>query len=169
MSCMFCSASWSEPIFRCGIQPSAHDNNLASQWPIWIEVPMRAKLGVSEMASAKMASAIVSVSTMWGRYWNSYRLPFWREFCWVLQARVAFGVDTEFPYRVRIVDRGLITATLFAATISDSQTSQETWVHYVVVRHRNCNRQQLFEARAKSQARSKFDRSSSKKALQPRV
>ena len=26
---------------------------------------------VSEMASAKPASAIVSVSTMWGRYWNS--------------------------------------------------------------------------------------------------
>ena len=30
-----------------------------------------------------------------------YRLPFWREFCWVLQVRVASGVNTEFPYRVR--------------------------------------------------------------------
>ena len=31
---------------------------------------------------------------------------FWREFCWFLPVRVAPGVDTEFPYRVRIVDRG---------------------------------------------------------------
>ena len=38
----------------------------------------------------------------------------------VLGTRVASGVDTEFPYRVRIVDRGLIAATLFAA-VSDSQ------------------------------------------------
>ena len=35
---------------------------------------------------------------------------------------MASGVETEFPYRVRIVDRGLIAATLFAATISDSQS-----------------------------------------------
>ena len=34
---------------------------------------------------------------------------------------MASGVDTEFPYRVRIVNRGLIAATLFADTISDSQ------------------------------------------------
>ena len=33
--------------------------------------PQTPSLEVSEMASAKMASAIVSVSTMWGRYWNS--------------------------------------------------------------------------------------------------
>ena len=37
---------------------------------------------------------------------------------------MASGVDTEFPYRGRIVDR-LITATLFAATLSDSQ---KNWV-----------------------------------------
>ena len=53
-----------------------------------------------------------------------YRLPFWRGFCWVLQVRVDSRVDTELPYRVCIVDAiigGLIAATLFAATISDSQ------------------------------------------------
>ena len=33
-----------------------------------------------------------------------YRLPCWRDFCSVLQVRVASGVDTEFPYQVRIVD-----------------------------------------------------------------
>ena len=37
-----------------------------------------------------------------------YRLPFWREVCWVLQVRVDSGVDTEFPYRVRIVDRVVV-------------------------------------------------------------
>ena len=36
-----------------------------------------------------------------------YRLPFWREFCCVSLVRVDSGVDTEFPYRVRIVDRGV--------------------------------------------------------------
>ena len=36
-----------------------------------------------------------------------YRLPFWREFCLFLPVRVAPEVDTEFPYRVRIVDRGV--------------------------------------------------------------
>ena len=46
---------------------------------------------------------------------------FWGEVCWVLQVRVASGVNTEFPYRVCIVDRGLIVATLFATSISDSQ------------------------------------------------
>ena len=49
-----------------------------------------------------------------------YRLPFRREICLFLPVRAAPGVDTEFPYRVRIVDRGLIAATLFADTISDS-------------------------------------------------
>ena len=39
----------------------------------------------------------------------------------VLGIRVASGVDTDFPYRVRIVDTALIAATLFAATVSDSQ------------------------------------------------
>ena len=57
------------------------------------------------MAPAKMASAIVSVSTMCGVDTEiPYRLPIWG--CWVLQVRVASGVYTEFPYRVRIVDRG---------------------------------------------------------------
>ena len=54
-----------------------------------------------------MASAIVSVSTMWVNTEIPYRLPFWREFCWVLLARVDSRVDTEFPYRVRIVNRGV--------------------------------------------------------------
>ena len=36
-----------------------------------------------------------------------YRLPFWREFCLFLPVRVAPGVGTEFPYRVRIVDSGV--------------------------------------------------------------
>ena len=36
---------------------------------------------------------------------------------------MASGVDTEFPCRVGNVDRGLIDATLFAATVSDSQNS----------------------------------------------
>ena len=36
-----------------------------------------------------------------------YRPPFWREFCWVLPVCVASRVDTEFPYRVCIVDRGV--------------------------------------------------------------
>ena len=54
------------------------------------------------------------------------RLPFWREFCWILRVRVASGVDTKFAHRVRIVDRGgLILATLFAATVSDSQTLEQ--------------------------------------------
>ena len=37
-------------------------------------------------------------------------LPFQRDFSWVLQVRVASGgVDTvsEFPYRVRNIDRGV--------------------------------------------------------------
>ena len=38
----------------------------------------------------------------------------------ILEIRVASEVNTETPYRVRIVDRGLIAATLFAITISDS-------------------------------------------------
>ena len=36
-----------------------------------------------------------------------YRLPFWGEFCLFLPVRVAPRVDTESPYRVRIVDRGV--------------------------------------------------------------
>ena len=44
-----------------------------------------------------------------------------KEFCWILQVRVASEVDTEFPYRARIVDRGSIAATLFAATVSNFQ------------------------------------------------
>ena len=57
------------------------------------KIALSLKLEVSEMASAKPASA--------------YQLLFWRAFCWVLQVRVASGVDTEFPYQVRIVDRGV--------------------------------------------------------------
>ena len=38
-----------------------------------------------------------------------YRLPFWREFCLFCQSvwLPGTGVDTEFPCRVRIVDRGV--------------------------------------------------------------
>ena len=36
-----------------------------------------------------------------------YRLPFWKEFCLFLPVRVDPGVDTEFPYQVCIVDRGV--------------------------------------------------------------
>ena len=51
-----------------------------------------------------------------------FRMSFpFGEFCSVLQVRAASGVDTESPYRVRVVDRGLIAATLFGATVSDSQ------------------------------------------------
>ena len=77
-------------------------------WPfLWTSLITIASVEVSEMASAKMASAIVSVSTMWGRYWNSVLASLWREFCSVLQVRVDSGVDTEFLYRVHIVDRGV--------------------------------------------------------------
>ena len=65
------------------------------------------KLGVSERASAKMASAIgVRIDDV-GPIQKIFRIgfPFWREFCFFLPLRVAPGVDTEFPYRVRIVDR----------------------------------------------------------------
>ena len=44
------------------------------------------------------------------------------EFCvHVLRIHVASGVDTEFPYQVRIVVMGLIAATLFATAVSGSQ------------------------------------------------
>ena len=91
------------------------------------------RLEVSETASAQTASAIASVSTMWGRHWNSVsalllktNLHWLVSRCWVslvnLEIRVLRNaVDTEFPYRVRIVDMGLIAATLFADTVSDSQ------------------------------------------------
>ena len=61
------------------------------------------------MASAKMASAIdVRIDDVGSILKFRIGFPFfWREFCWVLPVRVASGVDTEFPYRVRIVDRGV--------------------------------------------------------------
>ena len=53
---------------------------------VQLQVPARASdMEVSEMASAKMASAIVSVPTMWVHAEIPYRLPFWREFCWIFQ------------------------------------------------------------------------------------
>ena len=62
----------------------------------------------SEMASAKMASAIdVRIDDVGSILKFRIGFPFWREFCWVLPVRVASGADTEFPYRVRIVDRGV--------------------------------------------------------------
>ena len=85
----------------------------------------KSELGVSEMASAK--KGVRNRCPYRGCRVDAeipYRLPFWREFCRILQVRVASGVDTEFPYRVRIVDRGLIAATLFADTVSsDSQNN----------------------------------------------
>ena len=38
-----------------------------------------------------------------------------------LEIRVASGVDIAILYRVLIVDMGLIAATMFADTVSDSQ------------------------------------------------
>ena len=46
-----------------------------------------------------------SVSTMRVDTEIPYWLPFWREFCWVSQVRVASAVDTACPYRIHIVDR----------------------------------------------------------------
>ena len=48
----------------------------------------------------------------------------------VLAVRVASGVDTEFPYQICIVDRGLIAATLFATTVSDSQNGISSFNFY---------------------------------------
>ena len=62
------------------------------------------------MASAKMATASgVRIDNVecGGWYWNSASASLLREFCLFLPVRVAPGVDTEFPYRVRIVDRGV--------------------------------------------------------------
>ena len=59
------------------------------------------------MASAKMASAIdVRIDDVGSILKFRIGLPFGIEFCWVLPVHVASGVDTEIPYRVRIVDRG---------------------------------------------------------------
>ena len=77
------------------------------------------------MASAKMASAIdVRIDDVG----SILKFPIGFSvgensagFCQSVSQRVASGVDAEFPYRVCIVDRGLIAATLFAVTISDSQ------------------------------------------------
>ena len=67
----------------------------------------KTSLGVSEMASAKVASAIgVRIDDVGGDTEIPDRLPSWREFCLFLPVHVARRVDTEFPYRVRIVDRG---------------------------------------------------------------
>ena len=47
---------------------------------------------------------------MSGRYWNSVSASLLERILLVtmfLPVRVALGVDTEFPYRVRIVDRGV--------------------------------------------------------------
>ena len=109
-------------------------------------------VAVSETASAKKtASAIVSVSTMWGRYWNSVSASLSeREFCWVLQVRVASGVDAEFPYRVRIVDRGLIAATLFgglprkqksAWKLLGSRVKKVNWIGMPTIRCVNSGRE----------------------------
>ena len=47
------------------------------------------------------------VDTPFGPPRSGLSLPFWTEFCWVLHVRVASRVDTEFPYRARIVERGV--------------------------------------------------------------
>ena len=41
-----------------------------------------------------------------------------------LVIHVASRFDTEFPYRVHIVDMGLIATTLFADSVCDSQTKE---------------------------------------------
>ena len=74
------------------------------------------------MASAKMASAIdVRIDEREVDTEIPYRLPFWREFCWVLPVRVASGVGTEFPYRVRILNRGVDCRDPVCRHRSDSQ------------------------------------------------
>ena len=71
-------------------------------------------LGVSEMASAKNGVRNRCPYRRCGVDAEiPYRLPLWREFCWLLPVRVASGVDTEFPYRVRIVDRIAISAATY--------------------------------------------------------
>ena len=78
-------------------------------------------IGVSEIASAKMASAIsVRIDDAGSILKFRIGFLFGENSAWFLPVHVARGVDTEFPYRVRIVDRGLIAATLFADTVSDS-------------------------------------------------
>ena len=48
----------------------------------------------------------VSVSMMWGRYWNSVSASLLERILLVFASPCGKnGVDTEFPYRVRIVDR----------------------------------------------------------------
>ena len=65
-------------------------------------------LGVSEMASAKMASAIgVRIDDVGSILKCRIGFPFEENSACFLPVRVAPGVDTEFPYRVRIVDRGV--------------------------------------------------------------
>ena len=75
------------------------------------------------MASTKWRPQSMSVSTMWGWYWNSVSASLLERLLLGFASCVASGVNTEFPYRVRIVDRGrgVIAATLFADTISDRQ------------------------------------------------
>ena len=86
------------------------------------------RLGVSETGSAKTGSAIdVRIDDVGSIL--KFRIGFSPGFSAVvshlrLSSLVGFGgieaVDTEFPYRVPIVDRGAIAVPLFADPISDS-------------------------------------------------
>ena len=60
------------------------------------------------MASAKMASAIdVRIDDVGSILKFRIGVPFGENSAVCFPVRVASGVDTEFPYRVRIVDRGV--------------------------------------------------------------
>ena len=79
------------------------------------------------MSSAKMASAIdVRIDDVGSILKFRIGLPLGENSAGFFgeSVRVASGVDTEIPYRVRIVDRGVIAATLFADTVSDAQVSE---------------------------------------------
>ena len=73
------------------------------------------------MASAKTVSAIdVRINDVGSILKFRIGLLFWREFCWVLQVRVTVWLPGSM-LNFRIIERGVIAATLFADTVSDSQ------------------------------------------------
>ena len=74
--------------------------------PNW---PLRrgGRVEVSEMASAKTASAIVSVSTTCGRFWNSVSASLLERVLLGFASPCGFRGRYWIPYWVRIVDRGV--------------------------------------------------------------
>ena len=71
-------------------------------------IPFSTIIGVSEMASAKMASAIgVRIDDAGSILKFRIGFPFGENSAFFCQSVWLPGVGTEFPYRVRIVDRGV--------------------------------------------------------------